>query len=162
MTPEEQKTILEKRIPTKKVRCKNWPSCKDPNCIFSHPTERVSFIRYFIIFYILLQCPFFPTCTYGDKCCYIHPSIPCKYGVFCTRIGCAYSHPAGFNPGMGMYPNMVNPIPFKKHKSKHPIGTATQEKNHEKNAEIEQKKEENNENNVAESQNQMQEESKQE
>ena len=63
---------------------------------------------------------------------------------------------------MGMYPNMVNPIPFKKHKSKHPIGTATQEKNPEKNAEIEQKKEENNENNAAESQNQMQEEPKQE
>lgn len=55
---------------------------------------------------------------YGDKCCYIHPSIPCKYGFYCTRIGCAYSHPAGFNPGMGMYPNMIQPIPFKKHKKK--------------------------------------------
>ena len=55
---------------------------------------------------------------YGDKCCYIHPSIPCKYGYYCTRIGCAYSHPAGFNPGMGMYPNMIHPIPLKKHKPK--------------------------------------------
>lgn len=42
MTPEEQKKILEKRVATKKVRCKNWPSCKDPNCIFAHPTETVS------------------------------------------------------------------------------------------------------------------------
>ena len=57
---------------------------------------------------------------------------------------------------------MVKPIPFKKHKSKHPIGTATQENNPEKNVENEQKKEENNENNIAESQNQMQEEPKQE
>ena len=59
MTPEEQKTILEKRIPTKKVRCKNWPACKDPNCIFSHPTETVSFIRYFILFIYCYSVLFF-------------------------------------------------------------------------------------------------------
>ena len=39
-----------------------------------------------------------------------------------------------------MYPNMVKPIPFKKHKNKHPTGTVTQENNPEKNAENEQKK----------------------
>jgi hypothetical protein len=66
---------------------------------------------------------------------------------------------------MGMYPNMMQPIPFIKHKSKHPIGTTTQEKNiatPEKNVENEQKKEENNENNGVETQNQnqMQEETK--
>ena len=44
MTPEEQKKILEKRVATKKIRCKNWPACKDPNCIYAHPTETVSFI----------------------------------------------------------------------------------------------------------------------
>ena len=41
---------------------------------------------------------------------------------------------------MGMYPNMMQPIPFMKHKSKHPPG-ATQEKNtnpNEKNEETEQ------------------------
>lgn len=53
---------------------------------------------------------------FGDKCSYIHPNIPCKYGFYCTRIGCAYSHPPGWNPGMGMYPNMMQPIPFYKHK----------------------------------------------
>ena len=64
---------------------------------------------------------------YGDKCCYIHPNIPCKFGYYCTRIGCAYSHPAGVNPGMGMYPNMTRPIPYIKYsKSKHSIN---QEKN---------------------------------
>ena len=47
MTPEEQKKILDQRVATKKVRCKNWPGCKDPNCIYSHPTETVS------IYYIL-------------------------------------------------------------------------------------------------------------
>ena len=41
LSPEEQKEILNKRIPKKKVRCKNWPNCKDPNCEFSHPTETV-------------------------------------------------------------------------------------------------------------------------
>ena len=44
LTPEEQKDILNKRIPTKKVRCKNWPNCKDPNCVFAHPTETVKYI----------------------------------------------------------------------------------------------------------------------
>ena len=66
---------------------------------------------------------------YGDKCCYIHPSIPCKFGFYCTRVNCAYTHPPGFNPGMGMYPNMMQPIPFMKHKSKHTSGSITQEKN---------------------------------
>jgi hypothetical protein len=42
MTPEEQKEKLAKRVPTKKIRCKNWPACKDPTCVFSHPTETVS------------------------------------------------------------------------------------------------------------------------
>ena len=42
LTPEEQKEVLAKRVATKKVRCKNWPNCKDPNCIFAHPTETVS------------------------------------------------------------------------------------------------------------------------
>ena len=41
MSPEEQKKILNKRVATKKVRCKNWPACKDLNCIFAHPTETV-------------------------------------------------------------------------------------------------------------------------
>ena len=50
---------------------------------------------------------------FGDKCSYIHPNVPCKYGFYCTRIGCSYSHPAGWNPGMGMYPNVMHPIPFK-------------------------------------------------
>lgn len=42
LTPEEQKAILSKRVSEKKIRCKNWPNCKDPNCIFAHPTETVS------------------------------------------------------------------------------------------------------------------------
>ena len=53
---------------------------------------------------------------FGDKCSYIHPNIPCKYEFYCTRIGCAYSHPPGWNPGMGMYPNMMQPVPYYKHK----------------------------------------------
>ena len=53
---------------------------------------------------------------FGDKCSYIHPNIPCKYGFYCTRIGCAYSHPPGWNPGMGMYPIMMQPVPYYKHK----------------------------------------------
>ena len=75
---------------------------------------------------------------YGDKCCYIHPNIPCKFGYYCTRIGCAYSHPAGVNPGMGMFPNMMRHVPFMKHKSKH---TLTQEKNTNEKNESEKKEE---------------------
>ena len=48
LTPEEQKEILNKRIPSKKIRCKNWPNCKDPSCIFAHPTETViSFYNFY-------------------------------------------------------------------------------------------------------------------
>ena len=49
MTQEEQKKILDSRIASKKVRCKNWPSCKDPNCIFAHPTETVSLYNIYIM-----------------------------------------------------------------------------------------------------------------
>ena len=44
MTKEEQKEVLSKRVATWKVRCKNWPNCNDPTCIYSHPTEQVSYI----------------------------------------------------------------------------------------------------------------------
>ncbi len=50
MTPEEQKDILAKRVATRKVRCKNWPNCKDPNCIYAHPIETVSINKYYIYF----------------------------------------------------------------------------------------------------------------
>ena len=65
---------------------------------------------------------------------------------------------------MGMYPNMMQPIPFMKHKSKHPAGAAQEKQTvvPEKNEENEQKKENNNENDNIDSQNQMQEEPKQE
>ena len=58
LTPEEQKKILDKRVATKKIRCKNWPSCKDPNCIFAHPTETVRFkifYNFFNIFFYLFS-----------------------------------------------------------------------------------------------------------
>ena len=42
MTPEEQKEVLDKRVATKKVRCKNWPNCNDLTCIYSHPKKIVS------------------------------------------------------------------------------------------------------------------------
>ena len=46
LSPEEQKDLLSKRVATKKVRCKNWPNCKDPNCIYAHPTETVRIFLY--------------------------------------------------------------------------------------------------------------------
>ena len=48
LSKEEQNEILSKRVATKKVRCKNWPNCKDPNCIYAHPTETV---RIFLIYF---------------------------------------------------------------------------------------------------------------
>lgn len=61
-----------------KVRCRHWPTCKTPDCPYVHPKE---------------QCPKFPACWFGDNCLYIHPSIPCKFGHFCTRTNCSYKHP---------------------------------------------------------------------
>ena len=61
---------------------------------------------------------------------------------------------------MGIYPNMMQPIPFMKHKSKHPAGVTQEKINNpnEKNEEIEQKIEDKNNEDI---QNQMQEEPKQ-
>lgn len=55
LTPEEQKDILNKRIPSKKVRCKNWPGCKDPSCIYAHPTETVIILIYIIFFIFIVS-----------------------------------------------------------------------------------------------------------
>ena len=67
---------------------------------------------------------------------------------------------------MGMYPNIMQPIPFMKHKSKYPPGAAQEKQTvvPEKNEAIEGNKEENKEENkvVVDPENQMQEEPKQE
>jgi len=62
----------------KKEKCVFFPKCTKSDCPFFHPTE---------------NCPLFPRCTFGSKCRYIHPQIPCKYGAQCSRKGCSYSHP---------------------------------------------------------------------
>ena len=101
--PKEEHTETDNKegeAHKKKIRCKNWPQCKDPNCEYSHPTE---------------ACPYFPSCAYGTRCMYIHPNIPCKYGYYCTRTGCNYSHPAGWNPGIYQIPFH---IPNKKYTKK--------------------------------------------
>ena len=63
-----------------------------------------------------------------------------------------------------MYPNMMHPIPFIKHNSKHPSGAPQDKANitSEKSEAKDEKKEDNNENNIVDSQNQMEEEPKQE
>ena len=48
-----------KRDPAK-TRCNFWPTCKNKECPFVHPSE---------------QCPKFPKCHFGNKCIYIHPSV---------------------------------------------------------------------------------------
>jgi len=62
-----------------KVRCNFYPGCNKPDCPFVHPKE---------------PCPKFPTCAFGNKCIYIHPSINCRYGIMCQRPNCAYVHPS--------------------------------------------------------------------
>jgi len=76
----------------KSKRCKNWPNCKNDNCEYHHPKE---------------TCQFFPKCQFGNVCLNIHPNIPCKYGFYCTRINCSYSHSSGYNPPV--YQNLMPP-----------------------------------------------------
>ncbi|CAD1477683.1 unnamed protein product [Heterotrigona itama] len=40
----------------------------------------------------LVMCSAFPACKFGDKCAYKHPK--CKFGLSCTKLGCVFSHPA--------------------------------------------------------------------
>eukprot|EP01016_Furgasonia_blochmanni_P044228 TRINITY_DN6126_c0_g1_i1.p1 TRINITY_DN6126_c0_g1~~TRINITY_DN6126_c0_g1_i1.p1 ORF type:complete len:422 (-),score=51.58 TRINITY_DN6126_c0_g1_i1:61-1326(-) len=62
----------------KKKRCRDWPGCQKPDCAFHHPKD---------------PCPYFPKCSFGDRCLYIHPQIECRFGVGCQRPDCAYTHP---------------------------------------------------------------------
>ncbi|XP_043477267.1 zinc finger CCCH domain-containing protein 14 isoform X2 [Leptopilina heterotoma] len=58
------------------------------------------------------KCRYWPNCTLGKKCAYIHPDVPCslfptckfgancqylhprcKFGLSCTKAGCIFSHP---------------------------------------------------------------------
>ena len=57
----------KKRDP-KLTRCNFWPTCKNNECPFVHPSE---------------QCPKFPKCRFGNKCIYIHPSVSFSflYGI---------------------------------------------------------------------------------
>nr|XP_033339233.1 zinc finger CCCH domain-containing protein 14-like [Megalopta genalis] len=40
----------------------------------------------------IVMCSAFPACKFGDKCAYRHPK--CKFGLACTKLGCVFSHPA--------------------------------------------------------------------
>ncbi|XP_078051864.1 nuclear polyadenosine RNA-binding 2 [Augochlora pura] len=40
----------------------------------------------------IVMCSVFPACKFGDKCAYRHPK--CKFGLACTKLGCVFSHPA--------------------------------------------------------------------
>ncbi|XP_053973741.1 zinc finger CCCH domain-containing protein 14-like isoform X2 [Hylaeus volcanicus] len=40
----------------------------------------------------LVICSAFPACKFGSKCAYRHPK--CKFGLSCTKLGCVFSHPA--------------------------------------------------------------------
>ncbi|KAK0180206.1 hypothetical protein PV327_005872 [Microctonus hyperodae] len=59
------------------------------------------------------KCRYWPTCTLGNKCAYLHPKVPCsafpackfgdkcaykhpkcKFGLSCTKVGCVFSHPS--------------------------------------------------------------------
>lgn len=47
-----------------------------------------------------IPCKMFPTCKFGEKCVYIHPT--CKFESSCTRRDCPYSHTTN-NKIVGMY-----------------------------------------------------------
>lgn len=66
---------LDKRNSKVEEKCKFWPNCTKPNCIYSHPTQ---------------PCRNFPQCKFADKCLYAHP--PCKFDASCTRSDCPYTH----------------------------------------------------------------------
>ena len=59
-----------------------------------------------------MMCQYWPKCTYGDKCLYVHPEIQCKFAEACTRPNCAYKHPKGHRPPRAVPSsfNMMNPL----------------------------------------------------
>lgn len=102
-TGNTDKTIEKISEEEKKKRCKNWPNCKNEKCEYHHPKE---------------TCQFFPKCQFGNSCLNIHPNIPCKYGFYCTRINCSYSHSSGYNPPMYQsFLPQATPFPYQKYKN---------------------------------------------
>lgn len=39
------------------------------------------------------RCTFWPNCTRGDECHFVHPRTMCNFGADCDRQGCIYIHP---------------------------------------------------------------------
>ena len=75
--------------------CKWGAGCDRGRCRFIHPLPATTAIdddrsR--------LTCAFFPACRAGRQCPYMHPQVPCKYGVSCDRDDCTYLH--GFERGL--------------------------------------------------------------
>eukprot|EP01016_Furgasonia_blochmanni_P044230 TRINITY_DN6126_c0_g1_i4.p1 TRINITY_DN6126_c0_g1~~TRINITY_DN6126_c0_g1_i4.p1 ORF type:complete len:375 (-),score=34.53 TRINITY_DN6126_c0_g1_i4:252-1376(-) len=54
----------------KKKRCRDWPGCQKPDCAFHHPKD---------------PCPYFPKCSFGDRCLYIHPQVEIRSNLGNTQ-----------------------------------------------------------------------------
>lgn len=64
----------------KEEKCRFWPNCKegdDGSCPYVHPSKK---------------CEHFPLCSFGNRCLFIHPQIPCKYQLRCQNPSCNYQH----------------------------------------------------------------------
>ncbi|KAF1752846.1 hypothetical protein GCK72_019401 [Caenorhabditis remanei] len=55
-------------------------------------------------------CKNFPNCTFGTRCLFIHP--PCRFDRFCTKKHCPFTHQGtgGYQPGSGSAPEFKNPL----------------------------------------------------
>uniref|UniRef100_A0A0G4GIE4 C3H1-type domain-containing protein n=1 Tax=Chromera velia CCMP2878 TaxID=1169474 RepID=A0A0G4GIE4_9ALVE len=42
-------------------------------------------------------CKNWPQCSFGNECFYIHPQLPCKFGKDCSNAHCNFSHEAGWD-----------------------------------------------------------------
>ncbi|PVF93992.1 hypothetical protein CPB86DRAFT_789508 [Serendipita vermifera] len=105
--------------------CPNGRHCQNKDCTLSHPSAGTNMTAPTSqhkpaapaftpspgpnTFVNTIPCKFGVNCT-RPGCPYLHPttpaskaSIPCKFGIHCTRVDCQFSHP----------PGRVNPASFK-------------------------------------------------
>uniref|UniRef100_A0A0G4HDT6 C3H1-type domain-containing protein n=1 Tax=Chromera velia CCMP2878 TaxID=1169474 RepID=A0A0G4HDT6_9ALVE len=43
-------------------------------------------------------CKNWPKCSFSNECFYIHPQLPCKFGKDCSNAHCNFSHETGWDP----------------------------------------------------------------
>nr|POE93495.1 zinc finger ccch domain-containing protein 14 [Quercus suber] len=78
--------------------CSAGVECKNKKCSARHPSPMLKGGTGFAPAAPYKQqtvCKFYPNCTRGAECPFVHPGRPCRNGPGCTNPGCSFDHTGG-------------------------------------------------------------------